>query len=87
MRMSESQFLYFDKVFLNAKNITSLRPSAKLDQKFLGPFTIIGTTPSPLSFKLDLPASMNVLILTREFLIHLPVSNPHPRVSNSLASF
>ena len=49
-----------DQVFLNAKNIPSLRPSAKLDQKFLGPFTIIGNTPSPLSFKLDLPTSMNI---------------------------
>lgn len=48
-----------DMVFLNRKNITTARPTLKLDQRMLGPFKIIGSTSSPLAFKLDLPPSMS----------------------------
>ena len=47
-------------VFLKGKNIHSTRPSAKLDQRMLGPFRIIGTTPSPLAFKLDRAPDMPI---------------------------
>ncbi|RXK35238.1 hypothetical protein M231_07492 [Tremella mesenterica] len=47
-------------VFLNRKNIQTLRPSLKLDHRMLGPFKVIEATSSPLAFKLDLPPSMNI---------------------------
>ena len=50
-----------DEVFLNRKHIATLRPTLKLDQRMFGPYTIIGTTPSPLAFKLDLPPSMSAI--------------------------
>lgn len=56
----EPRFKVGDLVFLNGKNIRSARPSAKLDHRMLGPFPIIGTTPSPLAFKLELPPTMSV---------------------------
>ena len=55
-----SRFKLGDMVLLNGRNIHSTRPSAKLDQRMLGPFKIIGTTPSPLAFKLDLPPNMAI---------------------------
>ena len=55
-----ARFKVGDLVFLNRKNITSLRPSIKLDQRMLGPYKIIGATPSPLAFKLDLPPSLPI---------------------------
>ena len=49
------RFQIGDMVFLNGRNVRSIRPSAKLDQCMLGHFQVIGTTPSPLAFRLDFP--------------------------------
>lgn len=57
---NEPTFKIGDYVYLNRKNINTLRPALKLDHRMLGPFKIIGTTPSPLAFKLDLPPTMSV---------------------------
>ena len=43
-----------DQVMLNAKNIRRLRPSKKIDDRYLGPFTIIGAW-GKQAYKLDLP--------------------------------
>nr|MBC9704328.1 DDE-type integrase/transposase/recombinase [Enterococcus sp.] len=48
-----------DKVWLNAKDYPTSRPSAKLDHKLLGPFTIIERI-SDLVYRLDLPPTMEV---------------------------
>lgn len=48
-----------DRVWLSSKNITTTRPSKKLDYKFLGPFEIekvLGTN----VMKLKLPGSMKI---------------------------
>lgn len=41
------------QVLLNAKNIKTLRPKKKLDNKFLGPFTILEKL-GPVTYRLDL---------------------------------
>ncbi|QRW00944.1 hypothetical protein RhiJN_28962 [Ceratobasidium sp. AG-Ba] len=47
-----------DKVWLDAKNIETQRPSKKLDHQRLGPFKIAEQI-SPAAYRLELPASMN----------------------------
>jgi hypothetical protein len=46
-----------DQVWLNNKNITTTRPSPKLDHRWLGPFTISKRV-SRSTYKLNLPLSM-----------------------------
>ncbi|QRV77130.1 Retrotransposable element Tf2 protein [Ceratobasidium sp. AG-Ba] len=46
-----------DKVWLDAKNIETQRPSKKLDHQRLGPFKILEQI-SPAAYRLDLPATM-----------------------------
>ncbi|QRV82498.1 Retrotransposon nucleocapsid protein [Ceratobasidium sp. AG-Ba] len=46
-----------DKVWLDAKNLQTQRPSKKLDHQRLGPFKILEQI-SPAAYRLDLPASM-----------------------------
>ena len=48
-----------DKVWLLRRNITTRRPSNKLDYKRLGPFTIADQI-NPVAFRLNLPPSMKV---------------------------
>jgi hypothetical protein len=49
-----------DKVWLNVKNITTKRPSKKLDQKRLGPFRISQKVSSH-AYRLELPHVMRFL--------------------------
>lgn len=70
-------FKVHKKVFLNRKFIETTRPTKKLDQKAFGPFEIIGTTPSPLAFKLDLPPSMKIHPVFHVSLLE-PVKPGHP---------
>jgi hypothetical protein len=55
----EPFFKVGDKVWLSARDITTSRPSAKLDHKFLGPFRITEKI-SDLVYRLDLPATMDI---------------------------
>lgn len=43
-----------DEVYLQAKNIKTIRPNVKLDHQQLGPFTILNTVGNQL-YKLQLP--------------------------------
>lgn len=47
------------RVMLNTKNIRLARPSKKLSEKFIGPFTIIGRCGTH-AYKLRLPATMRI---------------------------
>ena len=47
-----------DKVWLSTRNITTDRPSKKLDHKMLGPFEVIGN--KGISVDLQLPQSMKL---------------------------
>ena len=63
-----------DQVYLKAKYLRSTRPSKKLSEKYLGPFTII-SKPGTHSFMLRLPDSMRS--------VH-PVSQSESCVPNSI---
>ena len=56
-RSPAPDFKVGDQVFLKAKYLHSTRPSKKLSNKYLGPFTIIAK-PGAHSFTLQLPDSM-----------------------------
>jgi len=65
-----------DKVFLSSRNITTDRPSKKLEDKMLGPFPItkkVGT-----SYQLDLPSSMKVHNVFHSSLLRKDPDNPLP---------
>ena len=61
-----------DKVWLSSKNITTRRPSKKLDHKHLGPFKVIGK--SRTAYELDLPTSMGIF---NKFHASLLVKDPN----------
>ena len=46
-----------DKVWFNAQNVTTQRPSRKLDHGHIGPYEIIKVI-SPYAYKLQFPASV-----------------------------
>jgi hypothetical protein len=48
-----------NEVWLNAKNITTQRPSKKLDWKNLGPFKVVRIV-SPYAYELELPAGIDI---------------------------
>jgi hypothetical protein len=53
------EFEVGDEVWLNAKDLTTERPSKKLDYKRLGPFPIIRKV-SELAYELKLPRSFKI---------------------------
>jgi hypothetical protein len=55
----EPVFKVGDKVWLNAKDIATSRPSRKLDHKLLGPIRITKKI-SDLAYRLDLPPTMDI---------------------------
>jgi len=60
-------------VWLDARNIRTLRPVKKLDWKNLGPFKITQVL-GPYTYRLDLPASIRIHPVFNAHLLH-PVSN------------
>ena len=58
-------------------DISTIRPSSKLDVRRLGPFTIIGQVGTS-SFRLDLPSSMNIHPVFLVNLLEPHVANPFP---------
>ena len=57
--MEQPDFKVGDQVMLNAKNITTKRPSKKLDNKNLGPFKITEKVGNR-AYRLELPETMKV---------------------------
>jgi hypothetical protein len=64
-------------VWLNARNIKTLRPQKKLDWKNLGPFKI-NKVISPYAYRLDLPASMKNHPVFHVSLLRPAANNPQP---------
>lgn len=66
-----------DMVYLSSKNITTQRPSKKLDWKNLGPYPIKAII-SPYAYKLALPPSLKIHPVFHVSLLSLSPNNPHP---------
>ncbi|KAK4701806.1 putative transposase, partial [Phenoliferia sp. Uapishka_3] len=85
-RKSEAQIYNIgDPVFLSARNITTKRPSKKLDSKNLGPFKIlrpIGNDDVPVAYELDLPTEMKVHPVFHVSLLHAHPQNEIPGREN-----
>lgn len=64
-------------VWLDARNIRTLRPQKKLDWKNLGPFRITQVI-SPHAYKLDLPASIRIHPVFNVNLLRPVAENPVP---------
>lgn len=64
-------------VWLDSRNIRTLRPQKKLDWKNLGPFRITEII-SPHAYKLDLPASMKIHPVFNVSLLRPAAGNPVP---------
>ncbi len=68
------------KVFLNGRNIVIARPSKKLDDKMLGPFTNLDPVGS--SYKLKLPETMRVHDVFHPGLLRPAADDPLPGQKN-----
>jgi hypothetical protein len=71
-RLPAPNLVVGDLVWLNAKNITTQRPSKKLDHKRLGPFAITSKI-STHAFRLDLPRGMRFI----HPVFHVSLLEPH----------
>jgi len=77
-RTTAPKYRVGQEVWLDARNIRTLRPIKKLDWKNLGPFKITEVV-GPFTYRLDLPASIRIHPVFNAYLLH-PVSNdalPH----------
>jgi hypothetical protein len=66
-----------DQVMLDARNVTTNRPSNKLDYKNLGRFTVTEVAKNGSAIKLDLPDSYKIFPWFHPSLIHL-TTRPFP---------
>ena len=67
-------------VWLNARNISTRRPSRKLDHRRLGPFKVIEDTNLKTSYaaRLELPDSMRIHPVFHVSLLEHAATNPFP---------
>jgi transposase InsO family protein len=79
-RLPAPQFLPGDKVWLNARNIATRRPSRKLDHRRLGPFEVIEDPrlKSKHAVKLALPDSMKIHPVFHVSLLEHAADDPLP---------
>jgi len=66
-----------DRVWLNAKNVTTVRPSKKLDHRRLGPFTIVKVI-SDWAYHLDLPQGVRMHPVQHVSLLDPVAEDPLP---------
>ena len=66
-----------DKVWLNARNITTRRPSVKLDHKRLGPFLVTALV-GKYTCRLELPTTMKIHNIFHACLLEPAASDPFP---------
>jgi hypothetical protein len=76
-RQPARQFRVGQLVWLDARNIRTLRPQKKLDWKNLGPFRITKVI-SAHAYKLDLPATMRIHPVFNVSLLRPAAENPVP---------
>jgi hypothetical protein len=76
-RQPARRFQVGQLVWLDARNIRTLRPQKKLDWKNLGPFRIAEVI-SANAYKLDLPASMRIHPVFNVSLLRPAAENPVP---------
>ena len=76
-RKSDPNLKSGDKVWLNARNIRTTRPSKKLDNKKAGPFTILAKF-GKTSYKLELPPLMKIHLTFHILLLEPYSDNPLP---------
>ena len=79
-RLPAPRFLPGDRVWLNAKNITTRRPSRKLDHRRLGPFEVLADDRlrTPYAVRLALPDSMQVHPVFHVSLLEHAADDPFP---------
>ena len=71
-------YLVDDKVWLNARNLNTARPSVKLDDHNVSPFRVSKVFDNPLVIQLDLPHSMKVHPVFHASLLQLAADDPLP---------
>ncbi|GIZ39392.1 hypothetical protein CKM354_000277800 [Cercospora kikuchii] len=74
-RSASRKFSVGEEVWLDARNIKTLRPTKKLDWKNLGPFRILEV--KPYTCRLDLPATMKLHPVFNNDLLTPAANNPH----------
>ena len=72
------RYLVDDKVWLNAKNLNTARPSVKLDDHNIGPFRVKKVFDNPLVIQLELPETIKVHPVFHASLLQYIANNPLP---------
>ncbi len=72
------RYLVDDKVWLNAKNLNTARPSVKLDDHNVGPFRVKKVFDNPLVIQLELPETMKVHPVFHASLLQHAANDPLP---------
>lgn len=76
-RKPARQFREGQLVWVDSRNVTTLRPQKKLDWKNLGPFRITKVV-SPWAYRLDLPSSMRIHPVFNVSLLRPAATDPLP---------
>jgi transposase InsO family protein len=71
-----------ESVWLDARNLRTLRPQKKLDWKNIGPFKVLEAI-SPYAYKLELPAAIRVYPVFHVNLLRPAANNPQPEQTRS----
>jgi len=79
-RLPAPAFRPGDKVYLDARNIRTQRPSRKLDHRRLGPFTVLEDPllTTSYAYRLELPASMKIHPVFHVSLLEPAADDPYP---------